>query len=91
MTLECDHNMGVAATGTPENLKAFNYARTASINIFEFLVMQRLFPPANITDPSQIMSTGVSTDIGYRIMTGQPIKHHTRWKLHHDMVASTSS
>ncbi|WBF07452.1 hypothetical protein [Methanothermobacter thermautotrophicus] len=75
MTLECDHNMGVEAKGAPENLKAFNYARTSTINLFEFLVMQRLFPPANITDldPGQIMSTAITTDIAYRLMTGQAV------------------
>lgn len=75
MTLECDHNMGVEAKGVPENLKAFNYARTSTINLFEFLVMQRLFPPANITDLDldQIMSSGVTTDIAYRLMTGQAV------------------
>ncbi|MGB9838831.1 hypothetical protein [Methanothermobacter sp.] len=72
MTLECSHNMGVVANGAPENIKAFNYARTSAINGLEFFVMQRLFP-VNTTDLDTIMSQSIITNIAYKLLNGEKI------------------
>ncbi|BAZ98151.1 pseudomurein-binding repeat-containing protein [Methanothermobacter sp. EMTCatA1] len=56
ISLECNHNMAVKAEGTPENIKAFNYARTSAINPIEYYVMEALFPGS---DPTSAPTTGI--------------------------------
>jgi hypothetical protein len=48
--------MAVKAEGTPENIKAFNYARTSAINPIEYYVMEALFPGS---DPTSAPTTGI--------------------------------
>ncbi|MDI9624706.1 MAG: hypothetical protein QFX38_07460 [Methanothermobacter sp.] len=66
ISLECNHNMGVKANGTTQNLKAFNYARTSTINPIEYYVMEALFPGS---DPTTAPITG----IGQKLLNGEPL------------------
>jgi len=39
LTLESDHSMGMTVVGTPDGVKSFNYACSASISNIEYQIM----------------------------------------------------